>query len=215
MNTYHRRKLPHIHPPQAVFFVTFRLAGSLPMHVVQQLRAEFRVQEQHLRLRTPRGFYPRKRYELQKRFFGRYDDELDSLRYGPTWLRRPEIADLVRTEIHRLDGAQYDLLAYCIMPNHVHLLVDMNRFHPTGSPSASSPLSRVLRLLKGRTARFANQALKRTGKFWQAESYDHVVRNSAELQRILRYVVNNPVKAGLVQRWQDWPYTFVAENLTV
>ncbi len=215
MGTYYRRKLPHIHPPEAVFFVTFRLAGSLPVHVVQQLRAQLRAEERHLRLRTPGDSYPRKRYELQKRFFGRYDDQLDNLQYGPAWLRRPEIATIVQPELHRLNGTQYDLIAYCIMPNHVHLLVNMARFRSTGDAPATSPLSRALRILRGRTARFANQALNRTGKFWQDESYDHVVRDWAELERILRYIVYNPVKARLVEDWQEWPYTFVTEDLTL
>ena len=53
--------------------------------------------------------------------------------------------------------------------------------------------------------------LKREGAFWQSESYDHVVRNDVELKRIIAYVLNNPVKAGLVENWQDWPYSYVNE----
>ena len=66
--------------------------------------------------------------------------------------------------------------------------------------------------LKGYTARHANQVLSRTGPFWQPESYDHVVRGERELVRIVRYVQNDPVLAGLVQDWQEWPWTYVKEE---
>ena len=65
-----------------------------------------------------------------------------------------------------------------------------------------------LRSLKGRSAREANLLLGREGAFWQAESYDHVVRNAAEMQRIVAYILENPVKAGLAADWQQWPHTY-------
>ena len=88
------------------------------------------------------------------------------------------------------------------MPNHVHVVVEL----PEGAP----PLAKTLQLLKGYSSRQANQLLGRSGSFWQAESYDHVVR-PGELERIIRYVLENPVKAGLVNDWQKWPYSFVAQ----
>jgi REP element-mobilizing transposase RayT len=70
----------------------------------------------------------------------------------------------------------------------------------------------MMRSFKGRTARFANQLLGRTGKFWQRETYDHFVREG-EWERILWYIAMNPVRAGLVDNWYDWPYTFVDSSL--
>ncbi len=66
--------------------------------------------------------------------------------------------------------------------------------------------------IKGFTAGRANQLLGRTGAFWLHESYDHYVRDEAELRRIVAYVVNNPVKAGLVTEWQAWPWTYVRDS---
>jgi hypothetical protein len=66
-------------------------------------------------------------------------------------------------------------------------------------------------LLKGRTARFCNQALDRSGAFWHSESYDHVVHDQREYERALHYISNNPIKAGLVSDGQDWPYTYIAK----
>jgi len=211
MTVFYRRNLPHIHPSGAIFFVTFRLAGSLPVEVIERLRKEFREEQQRLSDRFSGATLQRERYKVQKKFFGRYDEWLDQMAHGPLWLRQADIAQMIMDEIRRLDGSNYDLLACCIMPNHVHLLLDMARLSDedhdkTGHPSV---LSQALHLLKGRTARYANQKLGRSGKFWQDESYDHFVRDEAELERILWYILNNPVKAGLVSNWNDWPYTYV------
>jgi putative transposase len=115
------------------------------------------------------------------------DRYLDVARTGPTYLRDKNIAKCVLESI--LEGVRlghYRLRAFVIMANHVHVLL-LPRIAP----------SRLLQSLKGRSAREANQILGRTGeKFWQAESYDHWVRDTAELERIAAYIENNPVKAG-------------------
>ena len=69
-------------------------------------------------------------------------------------------------------------------------------------------MSAIMQSLKGRTARQVNLLLGRSGDFWQHENYDHVVRDEAERQRIVTYILNNPVKANLVEHWQDWPWTY-------
>ncbi|MCI0525118.1 MAG: hypothetical protein L0Y75_07630 [Acidobacteria bacterium] len=69
-------------------------------------------------------------------------------------------------------------------------------------------LASIMDSLKGWTARRCNRALNRRGQFWQHESYDHVIRNQPEWERVVNYVVNNPVKAGLVTGWPDWKWTY-------
>jgi len=212
MTVIYRRNLPHVHPPRATFFVTFRLAGSLPQEVVKHLREEQQEEERRLQERLSGAALRQERYKLHKKFFGRYDDWLDQMAHGPTWLNDPALAEMVAQEIRRLDEVQCDIIAYCVMPNHVHLLLDLHRFPEGEIRGHPSALSQVLHLLKGRTARYANQLLGRSGAFWQRESYDHFVRDSKELERIVRYILDNPVKAGLVENWQDWPYTYVAQD---
>jgi REP element-mobilizing transposase RayT len=116
------------------------------------------------------------------------DRYLDTTRLGPAFLRRPEVASLVVTALERgSDMGLYDLHAFVVMSNHVHVL-----FRP------QEPVRRVLQWLKGTTAREANQILARTGKpFWQRESYDRWVSEGQELERIVAYIETNPVKAGL------------------
>jgi REP element-mobilizing transposase RayT len=91
----------------------------------------------------------------------------------------------------------YELCAYVVMENHVHLLI--RPFQPV-------PL--IMRWLKGSTARKANQLLERTGKaFWQDESYDHWVRSHKELAKIVKYIEWNPMAAGLVHSAEEWPWS--------
>jgi putative transposase len=118
---------------------------------------------------------------------------------GPKWLRDPQVASMVAEEIkataHRFQ--RYRLLEFVVMPNHVHLLVV-----PYGEPSE------ILRVLKGYTARLANKILGRTGSpFWQDETFDHYVRHVEHQTKIRNYIVNDPVKCGLVTRSQDYKWS--------
>jgi REP element-mobilizing transposase RayT len=91
----------------------------------------------------------------------------------------------------------YDLLAYVVMPNHVHVVWE---------PKIAMP--RLLQWLKGVTAKCAKRLLDLNVKaFWQDESYDHWIRSERELQKIIRYVEWNPVKAGLAERIEQWPWS--------
>ncbi len=145
-----------------------------------------------------------------------YDAALEKAEHGPTWLADVRCAKIVADEIHALEPEHYQLHAFCIMSNHAHLLIDQQDIPEPPRPASGqhfSALSNALRLLKGHSARYCNLALGRAGKFWQDESYDHIVRSEKEFQRILFYLINNPVKAGLATDWQDWPHTFVNPNL--
>lgn len=194
--TYYERNLPHRLPPGEVIFITFRLAGSLPQEALERLQAEA------LLLQRNCATDPAAQYAERKRYFGRFDDLLAGSGYGPVWLKQPEVAAVVSQALHYPNGKGYELRCYCIMPNHVHLVVEL--------PLQAPPLAKTLQLMKGYSSREANRLLGLSGAFWQAESYDHVVR-PGELDRIIRYVLENPVKAGLVDEWEKWPYSFVEQ----
>jgi REP element-mobilizing transposase RayT len=130
------------------------------------------------------------------------DRLLDNARTGPLYLRRPEIARMTVQAIHCQDQClgHYCLHAYVVMANHVHLLV---------TPRVE--VSRITQSLKRFTAREANRMLDLTGQpFWQDESYDRLVRDRPEFQRIARYIEMNPVRAGLVQIPKDFPWSSAA-----
>lgn len=189
MRTFYRRRLPHWQPNNATFAITSRLYGSIPISKIEELRREYAL------LKKEDNNNPRK-----KDFFTKYDDILDTNANEPYWLKEPVIAQLVGEALKYYAGKYYHLWAYCIMPNHVHFLIT--------TFSNAPELSRINQNWKKYTARRANLFLNRTGKFWQEESYDRVVRDEEEFWAHYLYIINNPVKAGFVKNWEDWQWTY-------
>jgi REP element-mobilizing transposase RayT len=114
------------------------------------------------------------------------------------WLNDTRVARHVAEAIRNGESEKrfYELQAWVIMPNHVHVLL-LPRVAP----------ARITHWLKGKTAMEANLLLGRTGAFWQHESYDHWVRNEREFNRIVAYIEENPVSAGLAAAVEDWPWS--------
>jgi REP element-mobilizing transposase RayT len=171
---FYRRHLPHWIPDDAVVFVTWRLAGSTPPVTPAVLTLE----------NTGRApFYVR-------------DEALGRWRSGPLWLQDPRVASMLVKALQYGEAVRafYQLHAWVVMPNHVHVLFE---------PRVEMP--RIMRWLKGATARRANRILGRTGQpFWQDESYDHWVRSDQEFRDLICYIEENPVKAGLVDAAEQW-----------
>lgn len=217
---FYRRSLPHIQPIGECFFVTFRLHESLPASIIFKLK---KVMDEKIQIIQNQAISPELKEDAIFRehaiFFKNYDRYLDQSEYGPTYLKQKEIADIVVEQIHRFDGDLYELIAYCIMSNHVHLLISTNIQLPNGyfpidilKDLDIKPLYEIMRRIKGASAKYANDVLKRKGAFWQHESYDHYVRNTKSFRRIITYIANNPVKAKLVDNWKNWPYTYIASQ---
>lgn len=217
---FYKRKLPHWQPPEGTFFITDRLYGSIPKPVIERLKSEYQAalheleQEHSASLdlvarsmsietrQTLEGVLHRKQYDAAKRHFQRFDDFLDSNLNEPHWLKDPALAKFNLENYHHYAGRYFTLWACCIMANHVHLLITLN----PGAPI----LWKVMQDMKKYSGRKCNGLLGRSGSFWESESYDHLVReySPGEFERILWYILNNPVKAGLVQAWQDWPFSY-------
>ena len=200
---FYRRHLPHYQPPGATLFITSRLAGSIPVEVMRRLVEESERTSALLDKISDPEERRRRAYVERRHAFGRWDRVLDASRSGPFWLRDERIANLVAESLHYRDGKVYELGAFCIMPNHVHVV-----YTPLQKADGSyHAMSIIMHSLKRRTAREANQLLNREGDFWQHENYDHSVRDDKERLRIVNYVLSNPVKAGLVNRPEDWEWT--------
>lgn len=206
----HRRSLPHWYVPGAAHFVTYRLSGTLPIQVLQMLKAK---KEHLLHQKTKLGPNESKRH-VHKILFAAYDEYLDQAS-DIDWLKDARLATMIRQNLYHHDGGKYHLHAYCIMPNHVHVLFTPSPSELRESQSEeataigesadkASPLSKIMHSLKSFTANEANKLLSREGRFWQPESYDHWVRNEDEFERIVNYIRANPVSAGLVKRHEDW-----------
>jgi REP element-mobilizing transposase RayT len=212
---FYRRRLPHYQPTDATFFVTSRLAGSLPQRIVAELETERRNTlkwSSGIRKLGERKATIRKH---QTEHFKKFDSQLDAMHEGPRWLADDSVARVLADALHAMDRKVLDLLCFTIMPNHFHLLCALGAVvNATGSFTRDPyPLTRIMRLLKGSTARNANVVLHRTGSFWCPESYDHVIRDGEEMAGVIWYVLNNPVKAGLVESWEKWPWTYCKPGL--
>lgn len=181
---FHRRNLPHLYFNDGIYFITYRLANSIPVDKLNLIKSPF----------------TNPNFEEYKKLFIRYDKLLDSGNYGINYLSQQNIADVCKESIHYSDSKHYKLICYCIMPNHVHLVFEL-------SPG-SKDISQIMKAIKGISANRANKILNRKGTFWQDESYDRLVRDDVELYFVIKYVLLNPVKAGLVDNWSDWRNTY-------
>jgi REP element-mobilizing transposase RayT len=169
--------LPHRDEPGRVQFVTFRLADAFPL----ELRGEW---EDLLKIEDDR----KKRLELE-----RY---LDKGR-GKCHLKNPEIALIVENSLKFKHPTEYELHAWVIMPNHVHVLFLVKEL----------PMSEVVGGWKSFTAREANKVLQRKGQFWQDEYWDTYMRDEDHEARTRRYIEKNPTKAMLVAATREWPWS--------
>jgi len=224
---FRRRKLPHIHSPGSILFVTFRLFQSIPRAVIHQWKSEKEWLTREL-LRLTNSIESKKSGEnlnqkerllaFQRKWFRRFEEILDKAEHGPLWLSDERVAQMVVDGLKYRDGKVFSLHSYTVMSNHVHTVfrpflddrsldLDLTMARPSYL-SKDPPLDVIMHSLKSYTASEANRLLGRSGPFWETESYDHVIRSEAEYHRIQNYVVNNPVKAGLVADWRDWPWSW-------
>jgi type I restriction enzyme R subunit len=212
---FRRRHLPHWDPPGATFFITACLQGSIPAQgllAIQNLVRSLREQPR------PPGMTPDAwRIHNSKRVFALRDEWLD-LRPQVRHLEDARLAAEVQSALYHFADERYDLLAYVIMPSHLHWV-----FRPREKWVASleaaetirTPRERIMHSLQRYTGLQCNALLNRKGKFWQPESYDHVVRNEEELQRIVDYVELNPVKRGWVENREQWRFSSAFDRTLV
>lgn len=199
MNFY-QRNLPHWQPEHAEFFITFRLANSLPKEAISKIK---RIKNSHHK-NTDKELTGETSHKINQKIFQKYEELLEKGTTGPHWLEKPAIANLICKSIKFRNNKYYDLYAYCIMPNHVHLVFKLLKYNG----DIDYPVTKILQSLKRYTAKKANKLLNRKGQFWQHESFDRVIRDQKELESTILYVINNPVKAGLVENWRHWSYSY-------
>jgi type I restriction enzyme R subunit len=147
------------------------------------------------------------RIHCWKLAFARTDHWLDSFPANRV-LENPELARVVVQAMLYFAGERYDLLAYVVMPSHIHWLFQpLPQWVAALEVDPRSPRERITYSVNRFSATICNRVLQRKGPFWQTESYDHWVRDPDELDRVIRYVEENPVKAGLVGKAEHWRYS--------
>lgn len=232
MKIFYHRNLPHYVPPGGVYFVTFRLQDSIPKEIIEKLQLEHQEElkkigplppldeilpwSPHRKGHCPKISREREAYAIAyKRYFLKIDDFLDSASFGPHYLKNEAISSLVREKLKEFDEQYYWLVAYSVMSNHVHALLDtycqLKRLPPDSKITKDNyvPYEKFMQLIKGNSSFNCNKILGRQGTFWQHESYDHLVRTENEFNNIIKYILNNPVKAGLAKNWEDYPMNYL------
>jgi menaquinone-specific isochorismate synthase len=193
-----RGRLPHWEKDSATYFITFRLADSLPSNLLDRIESE-RKSIVLTACQLERDLSPSERKKIEQlstQIIERYLDQGQ----GRCHLRNPAIAEIVADALRYFDDRRYRLFAWCVMPNHVHVGA---RF------LAGATLASVIHSRKSFSAKKANVILGSAGTFWQREYYDHLVQDESEFEHAVQYVADNPAKAGL----QNWPWVWPCAQL--
>lgn len=212
LKEFYQRRLPHWQPVGGVFFVTVCLKGAVSKQVLRKLRRKY---EEDMRSLTEDGLaLDQARSEASQKYLLELDAVLDKYQADIQFLKIPEVAQIIKDQLHRFDKRLYDLLAYCIMPNHFHVVFDTGlQVHGKDIDFVGEDyvqLHDIMRKIKGASANFSNKVLNRSGAFWQEESWDRWMRDEKDLNNCIDYTLMNPVKGGLVRDWCDWEHTFYA-----
>jgi len=188
---YHDRGyLPHIERRQ-IQTISFRLYDSVPKKVIDKWKEQLSIDKQ-TKASDPKMLHLRQ-------LIYQYEDS----GYGCCDLKDHRIASLVTEALKYGHTKNYNLIRWCIMPNHVHVIVEMIN---------NGNLSDIVNRWKSYTAHKANKLLRRTGQFWMSEYFDRYIRDAKHMADAISYVDFNPVKANLVQRPEDWSWSSVGEN---
>jgi putative transposase len=184
---HNREYLPHFESHEVVQHVTFHLADSLPKEILHDLELQLKS--------TP----PEKRDAERRKRVEAWADA----GHGSCVLREPHVATMVEESFLRFDGERYRLLAWVVMPNHVHVLFQ---------PMDDCTVAQIVASWKKFSARqicdyWRTQALTLRGPVWHREYWDRYIRHEGHFARVIDYIHSNPVKAGLVAKPEDWPWS--------
>ncbi len=182
---YSRGYHPHCDFPCLVQLIGFRLYDSVPAELIARWTRELTT------------FIETERRAIIWEKIDRYADT----GHGSCLLAKPEIAQVVEGSLLHFDGKRYDLLAWCVMSNHVHVLVAVR-------PDESLP--KIVHSWKSFTAHQSNRILHRSGQFWMTDYYDEYMRTTTQLERTIEYIEYNPVHANLATRPEDWLFSSAA-----
>jgi putative DNA methylase len=173
---HQRGYLPHFDAPGVTQFVTFQLEDSFPVTRHEEFEGILNEPDDSAKRRKLEAWLDRG--------------------HGECWLRRRDLADLIERILLESEGQDYQLQGWVLMPNHVHLVVDV----------WDVPLHKLVGRWKGKSSRLANQLLHRSGKFWEQDYYDTLIRDDVHLKRAIRYTEQNPVRAFLSKAAREWPW---------
>ena len=183
----HRGNLPHWRQWGTTYFITARLADSLPNRVLTEWRLKRDAWLQEKGASSPRDLPEELRSDYHREFTQGFHKLLDA-GHGACLLARQDCAEALITRMLAGHPKAHQLDAWCLMPNHFHALIE---------PNEGVTLGEIVRHWKGGSSYDINKLLDRAGSLWQKETFDHIVRSEAQLRHYQRYIADNPAKAGL------------------
>ncbi|MBC8206160.1 MAG: Sua5/YciO/YrdC/YwlC family protein [Kiritimatiellales bacterium] len=178
-----RKNLPHWTQERSTYFVTFRLSDSIAQSRISEYRE---LREKWQEYHQP-PYSEQEQDQFDTLFSMRVNNWLDE-GAGSCILHKPGVAKIVADALLHFNEQRYVLNEWVIMPNHVHVLV---------APLPGYELASILHSWKSLSAHKINEHLDGNGSVWKQESYDHIVRDQEELNRIREYIRSNPRKAGV------------------
>jgi REP element-mobilizing transposase RayT len=204
-----RGYLPHLEVDGGIYFVTFRLAGSLSSTLLESWRSEKQdiIRMAHQQNRELSDYEKRR---IEYLHLERIEDYLDAGK-GECWLKNPDIAQIVNDALKFFNKKRYTLHAWCIMPNHVHVLFSPMKWQK--DQSLDCLMIPILHSWKSFTANKANRVLNREGKFWQEEYFDTLVKSDRQFAFYVNYTLKNPVTAKLCNEWTEWRWSGCSEEI--
>lgn len=206
---FRRRRLPHWDVEDGIYFVTACLADSLPSQGFEKLRRYRKELDSRRKPTTINELdWETRKHKL---LFARFDQMLDT-EAMVQFLDDPRAAEEVRKSLYFFAGKRYDLIAYVVMPSHFHWVFKPRPGGSCKEKKGLSPREKIMHSIKSYTGNRCNELLQRSGPFWQDESHDHVIRDEEEMLRIIEYVENNPVKAGLVSQPEEWTWSSCSDR---
>jgi REP-associated tyrosine transposase len=201
------RDLPHWDMPDAAYFITTCLEGSISAQGLLEID-RYRDKLQH-QSRPPNKTAADLAVEQWKRTFSLTDSWLD-LKPTVSHLHDPQLAQIIVDAFYHFAGQRYDLLGFVVMPSHIHWVFQPLQLWIDSLEEKAwvrTARERIVHSVNRHTAFECNKVLQTKGEFWQHESYDHWVRDADELERILLYIEGNPVKAGLAGSPEHWKFS--------
>lgn len=210
---FYKHRLPHFQQPGQAYFITWILNDAIPPHALN------RYTEKLERLKTATPGSNTQSPELKKlineyntfrkKYIHAYDELLAVTKNGTVDLSKPEIIAIIIEAIRFWEGKRLETQAFCIMPNHVHWVFKVNETDENGKPVY---LQVIMHSVKRQTANSINKLTGKSGALWQKESFDTTIRDFKHEYNAIRYTLNNPVVAGFVNDWKEWPGNWCSDG---
>ncbi len=208
----YRHILPHFQKPGQAYFVTWLLKDAIPAKSLVRYTLQLKIINSQIDLfktqTADQSVIDNLKIEynlVRKKYIKAFHDQLDNARNPYIDLSRQENTQIIIQTLQYWEGEKLKNIAFSIMPNHVHWVFELFKTDKNGKPVF---LQDILQSVKRFSAHKINKSECRQGALWQKESFDTTLRDENHMYYAVRYTLNNPIKAGLVSEWSNWPGTW-------